>query len=270
MLVLAVRTGIRPKVEADPAADISKALSQVRSAARLGTAPASTPGHRSFHVKRLGHAHAGAWSAVAWEDWVVSLSEAIVVRHGQSAWNEQRRWAGQADPPLTELGRKQAAELARRCRSAGIAAVASSDLSRARQTALIVAHALEVEAPIELPDLRERWSNTLTGLTADEIEQAHPEALAAWRGGASRDLPGDSESFESFASRVLRGLHSAAGLASVVLVVAHAGVFRVLGETTGSGMNAHLANADGRRLAIGPHGFTDNGPAFEGGDPAAD
>ncbi len=94
--------------------------------------------------------------------------------------------------------------------------------------------------------------------------------MAAWRGGASRDLPGDSESFDAFAGRVLRGLHAAAGLASVVLVVAHAGVFRVLGETTGSGMTAHLANAEGRRLAVGPDGITDNGPAFGQVDPAAD
>ena len=193
----------------------------------------------------------------------MTFGEIIVVRHGQSTWNSEGRWAGQADPPLTDHGRRQAAELAERCRGARIGAVAASDLSRARQTGLIVADALDLAPPAELPDLRERWSRTITGLTAEEIENSFPGALAAWRRGTSTDLPGDSEVFGAFAGRVLRGLQAAAGLASVVLVVAHAGVFRVLGAAARTSTNAYVENATGRRIVLGVDGISDNGPAFE-------
>lgn len=192
----------------------------------------------------------------------MTSGELILVRHGQSTWNDERRWAGQADPPLTDLGRKQATRLAEHCRGAGIGAVATSDLSRARQTGLIVAQALELAPPVQLLDIRERWSRTLTGLTAEEIEDRFPGALAAWRGGTSATLPGDSEAFDTFAARVVRGLHAAACLAPVVLVVAHAGIFRVLGDITRTGTNARLANTDGRRIVVGANGIGDTGPAF--------
>jgi broad specificity phosphatase PhoE len=188
--------------------------------------------------------------------------ELIVVRHGQSTWNGERRWAGQADPPLTDLGRRQAADLAQRCRGTRIGAVVTSDLSRARETGLIVSQALELDRPAEFPDLRERWSRTLTGLTGEEIEMTFPGALAAWRDGTSTDLPGDSEPFDVFAARVLRGLQAAAGLACEVLVVAHAGLFRVFGDATRTGTNARMANTDGRRIMVAAGRVSDNGPAF--------
>ncbi|NEA34162.1 histidine phosphatase family protein [Streptomyces sp. SID13031] len=186
----------------------------------------------------------------------------IVVRHGQSTWNQDRRWAGQADPPLTQLGRDQAAELALSCRAAGIGAVLCSDLSRARETAAIVARTLQLGEPIESPDLRERWSRTLTGLTADEIEATFPGALSAWRDGSSTKLPGDSEAFDPFAVRVRRGLETAAGLAPVVLAVAHAGVLRALAELTGTPTEPRPANTTGRRFVLDAGRLRDNGPAF--------
>ncbi|WSA07937.1 histidine phosphatase family protein [Micromonospora sp. NBC_01813] len=180
----------------------------------------------------------------------MTFGELIVVRHGQSTWNSERRWAGQADPPLTDLGRRQAVDLAQRCRGAEIGAAVTSDLSRARETGLIFAQALELDRPAEFPDLRERWSRTITGLAVEEIGVKFPGALAAWRDGTSTDLPGDSEPFDVFAARVLRGLQAATGLASVVLVVAHAGLFRVLGNAARTGTNARTANTDGRRIMM--------------------
>lgn len=190
------------------------------------------------------------------------VGEVILVRHGQSTWNSERRWAGQADPPLSELGKRQAAVLGRQCRDAKIGAIATSDLSRAQETGLIVSQALDLAPPAALSDLRERWSRTLTGLTADEIDETFPGALTAWRDGTSLDLPGDSETFDAFADRVLRGLRAAAGLAPAVLVVAHAGVIRAVGEVTRAGANAQIENAEGRRIVVGTNGISDNGPAF--------
>ena len=71
------------------------------------------------------------------------MTTLLVARHGQTDWNLERRWQGHADPPLNETGRAAGAG-ARRARSpaAGIEAVYSSDLARARETAEIVADAL--------------------------------------------------------------------------------------------------------------------------------
>ncbi|MFI5711793.1 histidine phosphatase family protein [Kribbella sp. NPDC051620] len=193
---------------------------------------------------------------------VPTTVQLIVVRHGQSTWNADGRWAGQADPPLSRLGRRQAAELAQRCRDAGIGAVSCSDLSPARETAAIVAKALGLAEPAESADLRERWSRTLAGLTGTEIETAFPGALTAWRDGTSTALPGDSEPLELFSSRVQRGLKSAAVLAPVVLVVAHAGVLRAVAELTATATAGRPLNADGRRIALAGDQLTDDGPAF--------
>ncbi|MCA9797558.1 MAG: histidine phosphatase family protein, partial [Candidatus Eremiobacteraeota bacterium] len=57
------------------------------------------------------------------------------IRHGQSTWNEEGRWQGHADVPLTELGRQQARSLQARLAGIGFDQVFSSDLERASQTA---------------------------------------------------------------------------------------------------------------------------------------
>lgn len=97
----------------------------------------------------------------------------LLVRHGQSTWNAIHRWAGQADPPLSEEGRRQARQLGRRLRSFPFQLVVSSDLSRASETASVIAEELGIDAPEADARLRERhciWS----GLTSEEIEELHP------------------------------------------------------------------------------------------------
>jgi len=189
-------------------------------------------------------------------------SELIVVRHGQSTWNRDHLFTGQHDSPLTGLGREQAVRLADRCRELAPEAVATSDLARARETGTIVAAALGLPPPVCLLELRERWNRTLTGMTQEQVEARYPGRMADWRDGPSTDLPGDGERFEDFRARVLYGLRAAARLAPVVLVVAHAGLFRVLGEATHSGLGAGLANTAGRRIAVTGSELTDAGDPF--------
>jgi glucosyl-3-phosphoglycerate phosphatase len=143
----------------------------------------------------------------------------LLVRHGQSTWNAIHRWAGQADPPLSEEGRRQARQLARRLRSFPFGVVVSSDLSRAAETATVVAEGLGLAAPTSDARLRERhciWS----GLTSDEIEELHPGQLDAWRSGELRDLPGESEPWEAFRERIEAALDEHARRSAFVLVVA--------------------------------------------------
>lgn len=171
------------------------------------------------------------------------------MRHGQSTWNAEHRFTGQADPPLSALGLRQAAALAKACQAMDVAAVVSSDLRRAARTAGVVSEALGLRPPVEVPDLRERWSDGLTGRTRDEIEAAHPGTLAAWRHGRPVDSPGPHEAFEDFVDRVLRGLVTAAGHGERVLVVAHAGMFVAMDSVFGA-TGTEVANAEGRVVRV--------------------
>lgn len=189
-------------------------------------------------------------------------SQLVVVRHGQSTWNVQRRFTGQADPPLSDLGRRQAAVLADGCADLAVDAVVTSDLARAYETGTIVAERLGLPRPVRLPDLRERWSEALTGLDAGSIEAEYPGQLAAWREARPISVPGDHEPFEAFSERVTRGLAEAGSHGHHVLVVAHAGVFVVLGTLDGCGSSHEVANAEGRRVTVGDGRVLAVGPPF--------
>src|SRR5690606_34165227 len=93
----------------------------------------------------------------------------LLVRHGQSEWNAIGRWQGQADPPLSDLGRLQAREASRALGT--VDAVWASDLQRAVETAAIIAGELGVGPVVVDPDLRERDAGEFSGLTRPEIEE---------------------------------------------------------------------------------------------------
>src|SRR6187551_2407785 len=107
-----------------------------------------------------------------------AMSRILLVRHGQSTWNADGRWQGQADPPLSELGIAQAEAAARVLD--GVGTIWSSDLERAHHTASILAAALGLAV---VPDarLREREAGEWTGLTRAEIDEQYPGAIAERR-----------------------------------------------------------------------------------------
>jgi broad specificity phosphatase PhoE len=155
------------------------------------------------------------------------MATLLLARHGQTDWNAERRWQGHTDRPLSERGREQAEALAERLAGVELVAVYSSDLSRARDTAAVVAErqALEVRAS---PELREVDVGSWAGLTRAEAEARFPEAFARWQEGH----PGweDGESYEAMTARVVRAAREiAAGEPDgPVLVVTHAGPIRAL------------------------------------------
>src|SRR5579862_1760237 len=120
-----------------------------------------------------------------------TVRDLLIIRHGQSEWNLERRWQGWKDAPLTELGVQQARERAASLADSGFRPVVvhSSDLGRARQTAEIVADALGV--PLRLDDgFRERSGGDWEGHTAAEIDQLWPGMRDAWRRGEIHCPPG--------------------------------------------------------------------------------
>ena len=107
----------------------------------------------------------------------------VLVRHGETDWNRERRYQGHADTPLNDAGRRQAGELAERLRTERLDAIYTSPLRRASETAEIIAvqHGLQAKA---LEALREIDVGDWQGLTLDEVRTRYPEQLDdAWHSG---------------------------------------------------------------------------------------
>ena len=154
------------------------------------------------------------------------MTRILLARHGETDWNRVGRWQGQADPPLNDAGRGQAAELAERLAGDGIGAIYSSDLVRASQTARVVADRLGL-AVVEDQGLREIDVGSWSGLTRAEVEQRFPEGYARWLGG---ELGHDGETREELTERVVGAVERiAAGHPSeTILVVTHGGAIRAI------------------------------------------
>ncbi len=151
----------------------------------------------------------------------------ILARHGESDWNAAGRWQGHTDRPLTDQGRLQAAELARRLAGVQVDAVYASDLARARDTAAAVAEprGLSVET---LPELREVDVGSWSGLTRAEAEERFPDGFRRWRDwGIGWD---DGETYEAMGARVVTAIRALARRhpGGRILVVSHGGSLRAL------------------------------------------
>ncbi|XP_061352822.1 phosphoglycerate mutase-like protein 4 [Gastrolobium bilobum] len=137
-------------------------------------------------------------------------AEIFVVRHGETAWNAERRVQGQVDIELNEAGRLQAAAVADRLsREPKISAVYSSDLQRAFETAQIIASMCGGLEVVKDFDLRERHKGNLQGLIYGEIEKTNPVGYKAlMSNNEDQELPGGGESlvqlFERCTSALLR------------------------------------------------------------------
>jgi probable phosphoglycerate mutase len=104
------------------------------------------------------------------------MSQLILIRHGETLWNTERRMQGHRDSPLTERGLWQADRLGERLKTLAFTALYSSDLPRARLTAQRIAaatgHAIVADAR-----LRERHFGVFEGLTQAEMEARAPDAF---------------------------------------------------------------------------------------------
>jgi len=173
-----------------------------------------------------------------------------LVRHGETAWNAERRIQGQIDIPLNATGEEQARATAVALEGQRFDAAFCSDLVRARATALAVTERLGVPLMAD-PQLRERHYGLFQGLTYAEAEQRHPEDFARH---ARRDpdyaFPQGGESLAAFDARVRAALARIAGLhaGGRVLVVAHGGVLDIAhrmatGKTLSQPRDFELPNA---------------------------
>jgi broad specificity phosphatase PhoE len=160
-----------------------------------------------------------------------------LVRHGETDWNAAGRWQGHTDIALNENGRAQARVAAERLRPIALAGIASSDLSRARETAEIIAATLGLPIAFFDAALRERAFGPFEGLTGAECVRLHPRAWQAWR--EEQVAPEGGEDRRTLAARVAMGLRRAAQEVArgdaAALVVTHGGALRaVIAEALGA------------------------------------
>ncbi|MGI6491653.1 MAG: alpha-ribazole phosphatase [Peptococcaceae bacterium] len=158
-----------------------------------------------------------------------------LIRHGETEWNKAMKFQGQTDIPLIEDGMRQAAALGRRMSSLKLEALYSSDLTRAYETAQIVAsyHNKQVEI---VPELKELNFGDWEGLTHSEIKKKYPDELKLWWNNPfSINVPG-GESFSELSERAVNAIKRIIEKHrdGQVAVVSHGGVIRcIIGHTIG-------------------------------------
>ena len=152
----------------------------------------------------------------------------LLLRHGRIPQSEPRRFVGQRDLPLDEVGRAQAEGVRAYLAPIPVARVVSSDLCRARETAEIVMAGQGPEIERE-PRLREICLGRWEGLSSGEVRGSFPGEYEARGRDMARFRPQGGESFEDLAARAWPAFEAlAAATRGVTLVVAHAGVNRVI------------------------------------------
>ena len=166
-------------------------------------------------------------------------------RHGQTQWNAERRFQGQADVPLDPTGQAQAERAARLLAALGPDMIVSSDLSRAASTAAPLARLTGLEVMLD-KDLRERYGGSWEGLTDAQIRERYPAQHVQW-------TPPDGEPTPTVAERVAAALNrTAAALAEggyegegLAVVVSHGAALRL-------GMSRLLGMPDELSGVLGP------------------
>lgn len=202
----------------------------------------------------------------------------LAIRHGETAWNAAGRIQGQLDIPLNATGEQQVRRLGRALVDEDIAAIYSSDLLRALDTAKAVARARGQTVTTDT-GLRERGFGIFEGLSHAEIEQRWPADAARWR---RRDPAFGASGGETLNQFYARSIAAATRLAALhpgqtIALVSHGGVMDCLYRAAArvaldAPRSWQLGNASINRLLHTPQGFTLVGWSDTGhlDDPALD
>ena len=190
------------------------------------------------------------------------MTRCYLVRHAQTAWNEENRIQGRSDRPLDATGLAQAERLARRFASHHVAGLFTSHLLRSRSTAEAIAtphgagqagNGHPVSAVIE-PDLAEMHLGAWEGLTPAEVDARFASAYQRWREQPSSVLIPESEPVHAFRERVRQvfGRLTARMGQGDYVVVSHGGVIAaILADVLGAEYDYLL-----RRLRLDNAGVT--------------
>lgn len=190
----------------------------------------------------------------------------IAVRHGETAWNVETRIQGQLDIPLNAKGQWQAQRAGEALADEPITSVYSSDLARARQTALAIAARVtngDARVVRQHTGLRERAFGTFEGQTWADIETHWPDASRRWRQRDPDFAPPGGETPVQVRARTLATVNeiAVAHPGELIVLVAHGGIMDMLYRlATGQELHAprtwELGNAAINRLLWTPDALT--------------
>lgn len=157
--------------------------------------------------------------------------ELTLVRHGQTDWNAENRSQGQSDIPLNDTGKQQAREQAAKLKGQQFDVVISSDLSRASETAQIIADELGLEVHELWPELQERDTGDWNGKVLEDVFAEHPCSHPEVQSSTfHHETPPNGESLSDFYNRcrscLIKICEQYAG--KKVLLVSHSGTMRML------------------------------------------
>jgi broad specificity phosphatase PhoE len=158
-----------------------------------------------------------------------TATRVLLVRHGQSQGNAERRFGGHSPTPLSELGQRQAEATARALAAEGVTAVYSSDLLRAVQTAEPLARAAGLQVR-RTSAFRERSVGLMEGLTFEEAAEKYPEEYAALLRRDFEHVLRGGESYRQLLDRAAAELDRAieAHRGGTVAVFSHTGTICIL------------------------------------------
>lgn len=161
----------------------------------------------------------------------MTTTKLCLIRHGETAWNAERRLQGHTDTPLNPKGVLQARQMAQALKdiNLGFDVLYTSDLKRAVDTANAVVELFGVEAQVDSA-LRERNFGALQGLSITEAPLLRPDI---WQAHIARDLDHDLEGGESIQQFSLRVRNALDGIqkrhaGKTILVVSHGGTLDMM------------------------------------------
>jgi broad specificity phosphatase PhoE len=159
----------------------------------------------------------------------MSVTKVYLIRHGETEWNIIGRWQGILDAPLNEIGQEQARKLAAYLGKEKIEAIYTSDLSRAADTAQVLAHALKL-SPIVDKRLRELDIGVFQGLTKPEILQKYPQEFEAFTAHPFDYRIPQGESRQQLQERMLEAWQDLISREGVheIAIVTHGGAIKML------------------------------------------
>ena len=157
------------------------------------------------------------------------MPKLLLVRHGITKYNSERRFLGYSDIDLSDLGRRQVELLRDYLVDVQIDAVYSSDLKRTMTTARVVTEGRDLDI-VECPELREMSYGLCEGMTFGEINSNYPDVAAKCVAfNTDVEFPG-GESFEGFISRtnIFLDRLKDCNQSDTVLVTSHSGAVKAL------------------------------------------
>lgn len=156
-------------------------------------------------------------------------TEIILIRHGETEWNSQKRMQGHSNSNLSEVGRGQIQALGELMKNVSFDHIYSSDSLRARQTAEAITqysgHTLQFDQRI-----REKNLGVFEGLTSTEAKERHPEIYRLFKTAGANYVIDEGESTQQLLERALEFIEEIRlrHPQERVVMVTHGGVVRVL------------------------------------------